>query len=87
MSRWHPIETAPKDGTAILGYGRHTGSPPDAQRGVVEGDHWWAIMLWDIWRETGLAQSRRWVFAKDGARMWSDPTHWMRLPEPPETEE
>jgi hypothetical protein len=82
---WRPIETAPRDGTAILGYGRHTHSPPDAQRGVVPGDHWWAIILWDIWRESDLARTRLWVFAKDGAVTWSDPTHWQPLPEPPVT--
>jgi len=82
---WQPIETAPTDGNAVLGYGRHTGSPPDAQRGVVAGDHWWAIMLWDIWRPSHTApwHDSRWVFAKDGARTWSEPTHWMPLPEPP----
>lgn len=83
MSEWRTIETAPKDGAAILGYGRHVDSPSDAQRGVVAGDHWWAIMLWDVWRDSGLAQSHRWVFAKDGARTWSEPTHWMPLPDPP----
>lgn len=58
---WNPIHRAPRDGTAVLGYGKHTHSPADAQRGVKPGDHWWAIMLWDIWREPS-----RWVFSKDG---------------------
>jgi hypothetical protein len=80
---WKPIRTAPKDGTAFLAYGRHVGSPSDAQRGVEPGDHWWAIILWDIWREPGLLQKNRWCFAKDGAVTWSDPTHWMPLPDPP----
>jgi len=80
--RWRPIEEAPKDGNAFLAYGRHTHSPKDAQRGVKAGDHWWAIILWDIWRpeEDG---GRAWVFAKDGQYTWSKPTHWMTLPEPP----
>jgi hypothetical protein len=77
-SGWQPIETAPKDGTAVLGFGIHDRSPDDAQRGVLPGDHWWSIMLWDIWR-----QPNRWVFAKDGTLTWSEPTHWMPLPEGP----
>lgn len=81
LQRWRTIETAPKDGTAILGYGRHIRSPPDAQRGVMPGDHWWGIMLWDIWH---WEVTPTWVFAKDGAIVWSDPTHWMPLPEPPD---
>ena len=80
MSEWRPIATAPKDGTAILGYGVHDHSPADAQRGVKPGDHWWSIMVWDIWR-TPCAS---WVFAKDGHTVWSTPTHWMPLPTPPE---
>jgi hypothetical protein len=83
---WQPIERAPRDGSAILGYGRHIGSPPDAQRGVVAGDHWWAIMLWDIWRPSHTAgwHDSRWVFAKDGKTTWTEPTHWMQLPYPPD---
>jgi len=82
MEGWQPIESAPRDGSAILAYGRHTGSPPDAQRGVVAGDHWWAIILWDVWRSS-LKETKRWVFAKDGEATWSAPTNWMELPAPP----
>jgi hypothetical protein len=76
---WHRMDSAPRDGSAFLAYGVHIGSPPDAQRGVKAGDHWWAIILWDKWREP-----HRFVFAKDGAATWSEPTHWMPLPEPPQ---
>lgn len=76
---WLPIDTAPKDGSAFLAYGRHTDSPESAQRGVKAGDHWWAIILWDVWREPA------WVFAKDGTSTWSQPTHWLPLPAPPES--
>lgn len=75
---WKHISYAPRDGTAFLAYGRHTHTPDDAQRGVVAGDYWWAIILWDIWRG-----KRQWVFAKDGKPTWSEPTHWMPLPPPP----
>ena len=80
---WKPINTAPKDGSAFLAYGRHTHSPKDAQRGVKAGDHWWAIILWDIWRTDEDSGRDAWVFAKDGKCTWSQPTHWLPLPSPP----
>ena len=72
---WQPIETAPRDGFGFLAYGRH-----DTDNGLhwQAGDHWWAIIQWDIWREP-----KRWVFGKDGTSTWSEPTHWMPLPLPP----
>lgn len=73
------IEGAPKNGTAILAYGVHVGSPRDAQRGVEAGDRWWGMVLWDVWRGGG------WVFAKDGAPAWSEPTHFFRLYPPAPT--
>lgn len=78
---WQPIAGAPKDGVAFLAYGRHTGSPSDAQRGMEAGDHWWAIIQWDVWRpyEDG---GRRWVFCKDGAPLWSSPLAWCALEVP-----
>lgn len=78
---WQPIATAPKDGTAMLGFGIHVESPADAQRGVKAGDYWWAIMVWDIWRT-----KVQWVFSKDGKPTWSIPTHWMPLPPVPVTD-
>ena len=79
VEKWQSIDSAPKDGTAFLAYGRHDHSPADAQHGVVAGDHWWAIILWDVWRDSGMAQTKRWVFAKDGAKVWSDPLFWQTL--------
>ena len=72
---WQPIETAPKDGTPILGwsieYGaRETrsdtytpGSPGFAQ-GLT--DRWW------YWEEPKHNWASRW-----------NPTHWQPLPAPP----
>jgi hypothetical protein len=71
---WQPIETAPQDGSAILAYGRHTTANG---RYWKPGDHWWSILVWDVWREP------KWVFSKDGADPWSAPTHWVRLNPPP----
>ena len=84
-AKWQPIKTAPKDGSAFLAYGRHTGSPKDAAKGVEAGDHWWAIVLYDVYREIGMGGSQ-FVFAKDGAKTWSPPTHWMPLPAAPQPE-
>lgn len=79
---WRPISEAPKDGTAFLAYGVHSDDDPSgAARGVKRGDHWWAILLFDVW------QQYRFRFAKDGTFPWSEPTHWMPLPAPPSAAE
>ena len=80
---WMDISTAPKDGTAFLAFGIHTTSPPDAQRGVQPGDHWWAIILYDVWRKREDGGDC-WVFSKDGKYTWSPPSHWQPLPAPPQ---
>ena len=80
IREWRPIDLAPLDGSAFLAYGIHdTDDPPGAQRGVKAGDHWWAILLWDIWRTPN-----QFVFAKDGSLPWSEPTRFQPLPSPPE---
>lgn len=80
---WRPIETAPQDGFGFLAYGRHAADCPlpGANRWR-KGDHWWAIVQWDIWREP-----HQWVFGKDGRplREWGEPLLWQPL-EPPEQE-
>jgi hypothetical protein len=76
---WRPIESAPKDGSAFLAFGLHEfDNPPAAMRGVKRGDYWWAILLWDVWREPA-----GFVFAKDGTIPWGNPICWMRLDIPP----
>ena len=79
-ARWRPMVEAPRDGSAVLAFGIHDHTPPDAQRGVVAGDRWWAIILWDVWRGGG------WVFSKDGAPVWSEPLRFMELRLPPGVE-
>lgn len=82
---WQPIETAPKDGTTILGYGeepcRHGGSHVRETR-------------WEFYGEGSIAKER---FKKgegpSGSWGWSEPvhnwasswnpTHWMPLPSAP----
>ena len=75
---WQPIETAPKDGTAVLLYGLWQGEingiadEPTTDIGYwaggssdEPGNDWWRI-------STG-----------DAYACWMRATHWMPLPEPP----
>jgi hypothetical protein len=82
QSGWRPIESAPKDGTSFIAYGRHAKDCPikDGRNRYKQGDHWWALGCWDIWRK-----GRWFVFCKDGKPLedWGKPTHWMPLPAPP----
>ena len=71
---WQPIETAPKDGTNILGYNGED---------VTE-------MIWDDWPDdSGHMGWCRSQFISGGMldeahfRVEPEPTHWMPMPEPP----
>lgn len=67
-SGWRPIETAPKDGTRVWLY------YPDAykdDRQVVG------------WYDRDIRDGDRWVDHAD-AMEFSEPTHWMPRPEPPQ---
>ena len=73
MSNWQPIETAPKDGTLIIGLGLpldpETFQLPDTR----------VIKIWfvgDVW---GWARRNRFGDFTVGF----SPTHWMPLPEAP----
>jgi hypothetical protein len=77
MIDWRDMASAPLDGRGFLAFGIHDQSPPDAARGVKPGDHWWAIILFDVWRTP-----HRFVFAKDGASLWSTPLCWAPLTPP-----
>lgn len=84
MSEWQPIETAPKDGTWIIGYRkprRDEERPPvaaiffylDTETEIVPlGD--------DIFRRV-KSQVGKWF-----QENWDEfrPTHWVALPTPPE---
>ncbi len=77
---WQPIETAPKDGTNILVYD----PPSEYYSGGI------FIVFWD--REYKRS-SKTWcvICSEDGETgSWatiSHPTHWMPLPEPPNSAE
>ena len=76
---WQPIETAPKDGTWVMLYGKESWTEQDDKvQPIVVGfwnassrykeDWGWAFCFWDSdWRST------------------FDATHWMPLPEPPQS--
>jgi len=70
---WQPIETAPKDGTEILGYRKEYGQLIvrycATGRCMVEG------IVWDWWND-----NKGWLREKP-------PTHWHALPDDPEETE
>jgi hypothetical protein len=74
MAGWHPISTAPKDGSLVLLFGRHARPLYQglARRGP--GDPWWDIGLYTL-------EGNWWT--QHGYPTYSAPTHWMPLPEPP----
>ena len=71
MSEWQPIETAPKDGTGVLGYF------PELKGYVAPQE--FIPMHWSGWGG-GI-----WCNSTSGHNLLSaKPTHWMPLPTPPE---
>jgi hypothetical protein len=80
---WQPIETAPKDGTEVLGYWFGNDVPIISVilwRGHRYPDNPWRNALSD-------SATRGWgqCHLPDGKLTWRQgPTHWMPLPEPPE---
>jgi len=78
MTNWQPIETAPKDGTEILGLYLSTGPyPPD-----------YSIVEWDGSGWVGKCDGYRSIeHQSDFGTSYNHPflTHWMPLPKPPVT--
>lgn len=70
MSAWQTIDTAPKDGTRIIGF-------DDSGVSIIE---YWepdAVALSD-------GCTAGWIsHTSDGDEYTTEPTHWMPLPEPP----
>lgn len=71
-SRWHPIETAPKDGTRFL---------------AAEPDDGWLIGAF-IWCKTSHVPLYGFHFTDGDPENWNiaKPTHWQPLPTPPTQE-
>jgi len=87
MSQWQPIETAPKDGTEILLYneegniesGNWVEAEPDGTDCMGSDAGWMSF--------SGLTFPGRSFGNPDYfTKQQAPPTHWMPLPEPPETE-
>lgn len=71
MSEWQPIETAPKDGRKILLWCPTLNNMIQAQWRVHDMGGEWV----DIWNNDPIEDMQGVAY----------PTHWMPLPNPPET--
>ena len=91
---WQPIETAPKDGTRIMVYGRGVdGAVWDTKvpMPLLHGIAYWHYFETDRYIDAGDGLYKK-VRTQDlaGWRIgysWFTPTHWMPLPEPPSAED
>jgi hypothetical protein len=70
---WQPIETAPKDGTAVLVFGERY-STPNGTPGIAVAR----------WYEDGFPPQTWWGTAGNSLVVQC-PSHWMPLPPPPDT--
>lgn len=81
MSDWRPIETAPKDGTHILGWGRYNNFPVIVRWGRIRH-------TWEMGWEPSYDGSRVIESESDFGTEYKEReilTHWMPLPERPES--
>jgi hypothetical protein len=82
MAEWQPIESAPRDGTAILGFGPGR-RPPVPAITVVAWDMDRAIETFG--RPGFVALVGAWpAYADSQLDLQSQPTHWMPLPAAPQ---
>lgn len=89
MIAWQPIETAPRDGTPILGYFPGS-SDPDlfaaASISICRWREFTSEIQWELIDKEKELWKRSWTTpalfeSEDGMR--GNPTHWMPLPDPP----
>lgn len=71
---WQPIETAPKDGTAVIVYGGNDEANGKLQVG--QG-------FWDSYVCMVSGTMMRWCWENGAVPCDPQPTHWMPLPKPP----
>lgn len=80
MQQWQPIETAPKDGTKILGWNQQLGQRETFMDKYTDGSPGYKKH-----KESGGPIDIGWYWF-DPIHNWAStwkPTHWMPLPEPP----
>lgn len=73
MSEWRPIETAPKDGTLVIGCWRSVGEGRHHVGAMEYRVDWW----WPLIRK----QYTGWCVPNSGPTA-TDPISWMPFPEP-----
>ena len=82
MSEWQPIETAPKDGKPKLGFGIWQGEIA----GISDHPTIDIIAGPDARPDRGGAMGEWWYCATgDAYACWLLATHWMPLPDPPDS--
>jgi hypothetical protein len=89
---WQPIETAPKDGTRILTFGKGHGNRVVSYHCDEPSSPMYAVAYWGWHDDERDVQVSPGLYRKEPCRVlegwrteWSYyPTHWMPLPEPPE---
>ena len=78
MSEWQPIETAPKDGTLIMGWGVWAGEVNGPDDKLCQ-----LVISWKFDGRTDYAGFNWQVEGTDGYAAWMKPTHWKPLSKPP----
>ena len=73
---WQPIETAPKDGTILIG--KIPNESPDLNREIKWAFGWCSLYKWE-W--AGMRKAT-WLKLNEEHQ----PTHWQPLPKPPQEE-
>ena len=76
MPGWQPIETAPKDGSAVMIYG--------PQAGEISGPSDLPCICLASWTGQGDYEGFEWsTLDGDYYTVWVKPTHWQPMPAPP----
>ena len=86
-AKWQPIETAPKDGTAVLLFGGQPDRHSDYTCGYCDDaldlPSKCVVAWWEAY-DGALGYWRCGSYDNGVYGEWEDPTHWMPLPEPPQ---
>ena len=94
---WQPIDTAPRDGTTIIGWCDHEADPyfdesgrrltpyGSNAEGMSHAPDGANMIYWHAEIDEGeYIVPAWWCVADDYGEIAANPTHWMPLPEPPE---